>query len=73
MAGASRREQRWLRSDRHSILLMRSEQVPEALSGVNERELQKEFDVIAGALSLCFLPRIYLMLLPSTPQLCSMT
>ena len=28
---------------------MRSEQVPDVLPGVNDRELQKEFDVIAGS------------------------
>ena len=31
------------------FLLMRSEQVPDVLPGVNDRELQKEFDVIAGS------------------------
>jgi hypothetical protein len=49
------------------------EQVPEALSGVNERELQKEFDVIAGAVSLIFSLELIMTPTPTTPQLCLMT
>jgi hypothetical protein len=49
LAGASSRvQQRWP-SAIILVLFMRLEQVPDVLPGVNDRELQKEFDVIAGS------------------------